>query len=182
MAVIGLTCRIDAISLFEKRVRSRFSHRQIYLLAKPDWGRYVETFGSLLRMQATRGLKTIYVRSWNKSIDDLVQDPLVQGTLKKLFNFNPKLRLLHNIMVRDTSYSCIYILLIYRYTVFIEFVTNDFITNLSCRNKAGRGIPIEWKSPFPLVQGHSECLWISNHRLQNIAAAGLIRPRTTAGK
>ncbi len=99
MAVIGLTCRMDAISLFEKRVRSRFSHRQIYLLAKPDLARYMETFSSLLKMQVTRGLKTIYVRSWNKSVDDLVQDPLVQGTLKKLFNLNPKLRLLHNVVV-----------------------------------------------------------------------------------
>ncbi|KAL7753898.1 origin recognition complex subunit 4 [Sorochytrium milnesiophthora] len=29
MAVVGLTCRLDAVSLLEKRVRSRFSHRII---------------------------------------------------------------------------------------------------------------------------------------------------------
>lgn len=105
MAVIGLTCRMDAISLFEKRVRSRFSHRQIYLLVKPDFQRYKETFVSLLRLQPTRGLKAIYVRSWNKSADDLAQDPLVQGSLKKVFYLNPKLRLLQNILVCNVTDS-----------------------------------------------------------------------------
>lgn len=99
MAVIGLTCRMDAISLFEKRVRSRFSHRQIYLLEKPNLAKYIENFKTLLQLQPSKGLKAIYIRSWNNSIEDLVQDPLVQGTLKKLFNLNPKLRLLHNILV-----------------------------------------------------------------------------------
>ncbi|KAK4002450.1 hypothetical protein OUZ56_004278 [Daphnia magna] len=99
MAVIGLTCRMDAISLFEKRVRSRFSHRQIYLLVKPDFQKYSETFVSLLRLQQSRELKAIYVRSWNKSVEDLAQDPLVQGSLKKVFNLNPKLRLLQNILL-----------------------------------------------------------------------------------
>lgn len=108
MAVIGLTCRMDAISLFEKRVRSRFSHRQIYLLVKPDFQKYSETFVSLLRLQQSRELKAIYVRSWNKSVEDLAQDPLVQGSLKKVFNLNPKLRLLQNILVcYVTDSTCI---------------------------------------------------------------------------
>lgn len=99
MAVIGLTCRMDAISLFEKRVRSRFSHRQIYLLAKPDFTRFSNDFNSLLLLQPTKELKSIYIRSWNKSIEDLVQDSLVQGVLKKTFNLNPRMNLLHNILV-----------------------------------------------------------------------------------
>lgn len=103
MAVVGLTCRMDAISLFEKRVRSRFSHRQIYLLTKPNFENYKETFESLLKLQAVRGLKAIYIRSWNKSIEDLAQDPLVQGTLRKLFNWNPRPRVLHNIMVLQVN-------------------------------------------------------------------------------
>lgn len=99
MAVIGLTCRMDAISLFEKRVRSRFSHRQIYLLAKPNYESYLNYFENLLKLEAVRGLKTIYVKSWNKSIKDLMEDQIVLVTLKKLFNFNSKPRLLHNILV-----------------------------------------------------------------------------------
>lgn len=31
ICVLGLTCRFDVLELFEKRVKSRFSHRQIFL-------------------------------------------------------------------------------------------------------------------------------------------------------
>jgi len=99
MAVIGLTCRMDAISLFEKRVRSRFSHRQIYLLTKPDFDNFTDNFERLLCIEAEKGLKTIYARNWNKSIQDLMADPSVEGTLKKIFNLNSKFRFLQNILV-----------------------------------------------------------------------------------
>jgi len=98
MAVIGLTCRMDAISLFEKRVRSRFSHRQIYLLTKPDFDNFSENFKRLLCIEAEKGLKTIYARNWNKSIQDLLADPSVEGTLKKIFNLNSKFRFIQNIL------------------------------------------------------------------------------------
>ena len=46
ICVIGLTCRLDVIELLEKRVKSRFSHRQIYLFASnkfdPDYLNMVE--------------------------------------------------------------------------------------------------------------------------------------------
>lgn len=31
ICVLGITCRIDVIQLLEKRVKSRFSHRQMFL-------------------------------------------------------------------------------------------------------------------------------------------------------
>lgn len=99
MAVIGLTCRMDAISLFEKRVRSRFSHRQIYLLTKPDFDNFSDNFKRLLCIEPDKGLKTIYARNWNKSIQDLMVDPSVKETLKKIFNLNSKFRFLQNILV-----------------------------------------------------------------------------------
>lgn len=99
MAVIGLTCRMDAISLFEKRVRSRFSHRQIYLLCKPNIDNFQKIFQNTLTIQPSRGLKPMYVRSWNKSIEDVVNEPIVQGTLRKLFYMNARPRLLHNVLV-----------------------------------------------------------------------------------
>lgn len=105
MAVIGLTCRMDAISLFEKRVRSRFSHRQIYLLCKPNVDNFQKIFQNMLSIQMIRGLKAMYVRSWNKSIEDLMNEPLVQGTLRKLFYMNARPRLLQNILVSLSFYD-----------------------------------------------------------------------------
>ena len=101
MAVIGLTCRMDAISLFEKRVRSRFSHRQIYLLAKPNFENFVENFKGFLQLEVSPNLKPIYVRTWNKSIDDLVEDAGLEATLKKLFYLNSRYRTLQNILVSN---------------------------------------------------------------------------------
>jgi len=98
MAVIGLTCRMDAISLFEKRVRSRFSHRQIYLLTKPNLDNFSANFERLLHLEAGKELKTIYARNWNKSIQDLMVDPSVHATLKKIFNLNSRFRLLQNVL------------------------------------------------------------------------------------
>ena len=103
MAVIGLTCRMDAISLFEKRVRSRFSHRQIYLLAKPNLGNFIETVKNALLIQAKSGLKPMYVRSWNKSIEDLLGEDSVQVALKKIFQLNSRYNLVYNILVLKRS-------------------------------------------------------------------------------
>ncbi|CAO3591108.1 unnamed protein product [Absidia cylindrospora] len=41
MAVVGLTCRIDTMNLLEKRVQSRFSHRQMYMFPPATFGDFV---------------------------------------------------------------------------------------------------------------------------------------------
>lgn len=51
ICVLGITCRLDVIELLEKRVKSRFSHRQIYLL--PDSENFddrVKLFKELLKL------------------------------------------------------------------------------------------------------------------------------------
>lgn len=42
MCLIGTTCRIDVLDLLEKRIKSRFSHRQIYLFNDYTFERYIE--------------------------------------------------------------------------------------------------------------------------------------------
>lgn len=51
ICVLGLTCRLDVIELLEKRVKSRFSHRQIFLYA-PDqeWEQKLELMRSLMSL------------------------------------------------------------------------------------------------------------------------------------
>lgn len=44
------------------------------------------------------GLKPMYVRSWNKSIDDLAEEGGVEAALKKLFHFSNRYRLLQNVL------------------------------------------------------------------------------------
>ncbi|RNA44947.1 origin recognition complex subunit 4 [Brachionus plicatilis] len=42
MFMIGATCRIDVLDLLEKRIKSRFSHRQIYLFNDYSFETYME--------------------------------------------------------------------------------------------------------------------------------------------
>lgn len=51
ICVLGITARLDVIELLEKRVKSRFSHRQIFLLPREnDFEGRVELFKILLKL------------------------------------------------------------------------------------------------------------------------------------
>lgn len=51
ICVMGLTCRLDVIELLEKRVKSRFSHRQIFLYSPTqEWEEKLELMRVLLSL------------------------------------------------------------------------------------------------------------------------------------
>ncbi|CRL03104.1 CLUMA_CG016393, isoform A [Clunio marinus] len=50
ICVLGLTQRLDVMELLEKRVKSRFSHRQIFLLQENNFNDYLEIFKKLLKL------------------------------------------------------------------------------------------------------------------------------------
>ncbi|KAL9914635.1 origin recognition complex subunit 4 [Glossina fuscipes fuscipes] len=58
ICILGLTCRLDVIELLEKRVKSRFSHRQIFLFPNADdFSEFVKLFETLLKIPNERELK-----------------------------------------------------------------------------------------------------------------------------
>ena len=57
------------MELLEKRVKSRFSHRQLHLLANPNFGDYVSLFLSYLRLPEDFGGHKTYVKKWNAKVD-----------------------------------------------------------------------------------------------------------------
>uniref|UniRef100_A0A182NJQ2 Origin recognition complex subunit 4 n=1 Tax=Anopheles dirus TaxID=7168 RepID=A0A182NJQ2_9DIPT len=60
ICVVGVTARLDVIELLEKRVKSRFSHRQVFLLPpEDDFEGRVELFADLLKLP-TEGEKREY--------------------------------------------------------------------------------------------------------------------------
>ncbi|KAI8923116.1 origin recognition complex subunit 4 C-terminus-domain-containing protein [Entophlyctis helioformis] len=52
VAVIGLTCRLDAIELLEKRVKSRFSHRVLHLYPAKSFEEFCATLESMMTLNA----------------------------------------------------------------------------------------------------------------------------------
>lgn len=90
VCVLGVSSRYDVIELLEKRVKSRFSHRQIFLdRDSEDFDSYVKNFKKVLTVPEDKGGK-----KWNRQVDSVSRDDNCLRTLKLYFQL-------------DTSYSAL---------------------------------------------------------------------------
>ncbi|NXD43349.1 ORC4 protein, partial [Copsychus sechellarum] len=102
VTVIGLTCRQDILELLEKRVKSRFSHRQIYLMNSFDFKQYIKIFKKQLSLPAEFPDES-FAQKWNNNIQHLSEDKTVQDVLQKLFHHSKDLRSLHLLLTLAVS-------------------------------------------------------------------------------
>ncbi|KAL6115195.1 orc4 [Pungitius sinensis] len=98
VAVVGVTCRLDVLELLEKRVKSRFSHRQIHLLSSPTFAEY------LGRVRTRLGLPDHFpdgrfAADWNASVETLCEDKSVEEVLRRHFNSSKDFRSLHTLLM-----------------------------------------------------------------------------------
>ncbi|KAG0172584.1 origin recognition complex subunit 4 [Apophysomyces sp. BC1034] len=106
MAVVGLTCRLDTLDLLEKRVKSRFSHRQIYLFPQSTLTDFIEVARDSLRLPKRADHSpsfVVYAKKFNKSIETLFQDAVVNGILQRIFHMTRDLRLFYKICFEPAS-------------------------------------------------------------------------------
>lgn len=87
ICVLGITARLDVIELLEKRVKSRFSHRQIFLLPREnDFEGRVELFKILLKLPTDKEMK-----EFNKTFKPIPEDALQNQELPLLRRvFDPR--------------------------------------------------------------------------------------------
>ncbi|KAG8538163.1 hypothetical protein GDO81_023176, partial [Engystomops pustulosus] len=97
VAVIGLTCRLDVMELLEKRVKSRFSHRQIHLLNSFTFSDYQEGVKDLLSL-APEFPDPQYSEKWNTNLQVLLENKSVEEVLQKQFNTSKDMRSLHMLL------------------------------------------------------------------------------------
>lgn len=71
--VIGISCRLDADQLLEKRVRSRFSHKKL-LFTPPSSEDMQRLLEHLLYLPKTSSLPTKYVKEFNSNIHNILSD------------------------------------------------------------------------------------------------------------
>ncbi|XP_076871818.1 origin recognition complex subunit 4 isoform X2 [Brachyhypopomus gauderio] len=102
VAVVGLTCRLDVLELLEKRVKSRFSHRQIHLLTSLTFCQYQEAFQSKLCLPDDFPDRS-FLQEWNLSVSRLCEDKSVQEVLRKQFNSSKDFRSLHLLLLLALS-------------------------------------------------------------------------------
>ncbi|XP_074729915.1 origin recognition complex subunit 4 isoform X2 [Strix uralensis] len=102
VTVIGLTCRQDILELLEKRVKSRFSHRQIYLMNSFDFKQYIRIFKEQLSLPAEFPDES-FAQRWNNNVQRLPEDKTVQDMLQNLFHYTKDLRSLHLLLMLAVS-------------------------------------------------------------------------------
>ncbi|BES91912.1 Origin recognition complex subunit [Nesidiocoris tenuis] len=106
ICVVGLTCRGDVIELLEKRVKSRFSHRQISLFYNTDLSQRKAVVASYLTLpysvtdQQERLLPYEFVKAWNDSAKEALEDETVTSLLKRLLQVDPSEKTMKNILFR----------------------------------------------------------------------------------
>uniref|UniRef100_A0A4W3I6Q2 Origin recognition complex subunit 4 n=1 Tax=Callorhinchus milii TaxID=7868 RepID=A0A4W3I6Q2_CALMI len=98
VVVVGLTCRLDVLELLEKRVKSRFSHRQIHLLNAFDFNQYVEIFRHQLRLSKEFPDRR-FAEEWNQNVQSMSRDKTVKDVLQKHFNSSKDFRSLHMLLM-----------------------------------------------------------------------------------
>nr|XP_041573603.1 origin recognition complex subunit 4 isoform X3 [Taeniopygia guttata] len=98
VTVIGLTCRQDILELLEKRVKSRFSHRQIYLTNSFDFKQYIKIFKKQLSLPDEFPDES-FAQKWNNNVQHLSEDKTVQAVLQNLFHHTKDLRSLHLLLM-----------------------------------------------------------------------------------
>nr|XP_028601395.1 origin recognition complex subunit 4 [Podarcis muralis]XP_028601403.1 origin recognition complex subunit 4 [Podarcis muralis]XP_028601408.1 origin recognition complex subunit 4 [Podarcis muralis]XP_028601415.1 origin recognition complex subunit 4 [Podarcis muralis] len=102
IAVVGLTCRLDILELMEKRVKSRFSHRQIYLMNSFDFKKYLNICKEQLSLPAVFPEKS-FIQKWNKNVQSLLEDQKVQDVLQNQFHYSKDLRSLFMLLMLASS-------------------------------------------------------------------------------
>lgn len=96
--VIGITCRLDAIELLEKRVKSRFSHRQLHLFPSFSFEEYLGIMVDHLSLPAGFGNKRL-TEEWNRSVKAFAQEGAVRTAMRRLYSTNKDIRAMQYLLL-----------------------------------------------------------------------------------
>ncbi|KAI7829361.1 origin recognition complex subunit 4 C-terminus-domain-containing protein [Gamsiella multidivaricata] len=107
IAVIGVTCRMDALELLEKRVKSRFSHRHYYTFPPSAYHDYAEVCQNALllspadlEIQSVEGMlmgedledKLIFMNEFNRRVKMLFEDGGFSKVVQRIYDLMKDVR------------------------------------------------------------------------------------------
>ncbi|XP_060969105.1 origin of replication complex subunit 4 isoform X1 [Cannabis sativa] len=100
--VIGISCRLDADQLLEKRVRSRFSHRKLLFLPSinEEWHRLLE---HILLLPTESTLPPNYVTEFNEKIQNILADVKFKEIITTCTNIDSTVNALLKFLFRAVS-------------------------------------------------------------------------------
>ncbi|XP_076455615.1 origin recognition complex subunit 4-like isoform X2 [Babylonia areolata] len=102
ICVIGITCRFDVVELLEKRVKSRFSHRQIYLFDNMTLKDYISLCVAYLSLDDCFP-DSNFVHTWNLHIQELMEQETVRKVISRQFSLTTQVR---DLILLLTSVIC----------------------------------------------------------------------------
>ncbi|CAO3659750.1 unnamed protein product [Umbelopsis vinacea] len=107
IAVIGLTCRLDTMELLEKRVKSRFSHRQIYLYSPSSFGDFSAATKNILKLSQSHSIADPkhldYINDFNDAVETMFEDPSFLAVVRRIFDLTKDLRMFFKICFQPVS-------------------------------------------------------------------------------
>jgi origin recognition complex subunit 4 len=111
MCLIGATCRIDVLDLLEKRIKSRFSHRQIYVFNEYDLNKYIEMGKYFMECaldtnQMNQKYQTTQLSQSsqsedriNETLEEFFKDNYIVKTLAKQYEYDKSLSTLRRLLI-----------------------------------------------------------------------------------
>nr|XP_023016496.1 origin recognition complex subunit 4 isoform X2 [Leptinotarsa decemlineata] len=107
ICVLGITCRLDVIELLEKRVKSRFSHRQIFLFPgieneeQSDLEHMLSKLEQYLLIPEKSDVKISMAvkKQWNADIKSLLNDKKFKSLMQRLSEIDISERTLRHILI-----------------------------------------------------------------------------------
>jgi origin recognition complex subunit 4 len=98
MCLVGVTVRIDVLDLLEKRIKSRFSHRQIYLFNDYSFTKFIEmTKFFILNDECFKMVKlNKYLEPY---VNELVNDNRILKRLNRLFDYDKSITTLKRLLL-----------------------------------------------------------------------------------
>jgi len=104
ICVIGISCQFDVTELLEKRVKSRFSHRHLYMMPLEQFHTYHELAKDLLSLDNN---DVDGAEDWNKQVKNFMEKKETKNFFEKVFLENKSItylkRLLYTSLVRMVS-------------------------------------------------------------------------------
>ncbi|RKO85982.1 origin recognition complex subunit 4 C-terminus-domain-containing protein, partial [Blyttiomyces helicus] len=98
VAVVGLTCQIDATERLEKRVKSRFSHRHVYFHPLPDQAKFLELIRASFGLSVDDEVSEAYRGAFNEAVKETFEEPSVVKYVRKVFLLGKGIQSLQRIM------------------------------------------------------------------------------------
>nr|CAI5822513.1 unnamed protein product [Callosobruchus analis] len=110
MSFPGITCRLDVIELLEKRVKSRFSHRQIFLLPNESQSlksdalqvtlNKIEQYLRLPEDSIKLKINSSLIKQWSKNLTNLVNDKKFKNVIQRLTDIDNSDAMLKDFLVK----------------------------------------------------------------------------------